>query len=78
MTDVLGAGPESGRQSGAATAPGTYSRSLVMRIGKSDLLVPGDRNRRCSTDLFARYQRSENALVSALTHVYVRGYRPAR
>jgi len=38
-----------------------------------ELRVPQDRDGRFSTDLFERYQRSEKALVSALTEMYVQG-----
>jgi transposase-like protein len=45
---------------------GHYRRSLVTRVGKLELRVPQDRQGRFSTELFARYQRSEKALVAAL------------
>ncbi len=44
---------------------GYYTRGLVTRIGKLELRVPRDREGRFSTELFARYQRSEKALVSS-------------
>ena len=43
----------------------------MTRIGKLELRVPRDRDGRFSTELFARYQRSEKALVSALAEMYV-------
>ena len=49
------------------------SRGLVTRIGKFELRVPRDRDGRLSTELFARYQRSEKALVSALAEMSVQG-----
>ncbi len=52
---------------------GYYSRSLVTRVGKLELRVPQDRQGRFSTELFARYQRSEKALVAALMEMYVQG-----
>ncbi|MDI1248027.1 MAG: transposase [Lacunisphaera sp.] len=45
---------------------GHYSRSLITRVGKLELRVPQDRQGRFSTEMFARYQRSEKALVAAL------------
>jgi len=36
-----------------------YTRSLVTRLGKPELRVPQDRKGHFSTELFARYQRSE-------------------
>ncbi len=50
---------------------GYYSRGLVTRIGKLELWVPRDREGRFSTEFFDRYQRSEKALVSALSCVSV-------
>ena len=52
---------------------GYYRRGLVTRVGRLELRVPQDRAGRFSTDLFARYQRSEQALVLALTGMYVQG-----
>ena len=48
-------------------------RTLVTRVGKLELRVPQDRTGRFSTELFARYQRSEKALVAALAEMYVQG-----
>ena len=52
---------------------GYYRRSLVTRVGKIELRVPQDRSGRFSTEVFERYQRSEKALVSALTEMYLQG-----
>lgn len=52
---------------------GYYRRSLVTRVGKIELRVPQDRAGRFSTEVFGRYQRSEKALVSALTEMYLQG-----
>jgi putative transposase len=52
---------------------GHYPRTLVTRVGKLELRVPQDRQGRFSTELFARYQRSEKALVTALMEMYVQG-----
>ena len=68
-----------GADSGERTAgrlgyrAGYYSRSLVTRIGKLELRVPRARDGRCSPERFARYQRSEKALVSALAEMSVQG-----
>ena len=35
--------------------------------------MPQDRNGRFSTEIFGRYQRSEKALVAALTQMYIQG-----
>ena len=52
---------------------GYYGRTLVTRVGKLELRVPQDRQGRFRTEVFERYQRSEKALVSALTEMYVQG-----
>jgi len=45
----------------------------VTRVGKLELRVPQDRQGRFRTEVFERYQRSEKALVSTLTEMYVQG-----
>ena len=52
---------------------GYYGRTLITRVGKLELRVPQDRTGRFSTELFERYQRSERALVAALSEMYVQG-----
>ena len=52
---------------------GYYGRTLVTRVGKLELRVPQDRAGRFSTELFERYQRSEQALVATLAEMYVQG-----
>ena len=52
---------------------GYYHRRLIARVGRLELRVPQDREGRFSTELFGRYQRSEQALVSALAEMYVQG-----
>jgi transposase-like protein len=44
-----------------------------VRIGKLERRVPQDRDGRFSTELFERYQRSEQALVATLAEMYVQG-----
>ena len=73
MTEALGAGPGERTADRLGYRAGYYSRGLVTRIGKLELRVPRDREGRFSTELFARYQRSEKALVSALAEMYVQG-----
>ncbi len=73
MQEHLGAGRyerASGRQ---GYRSGSYTRSLVTRVGKIELRVPQDREGRFSTELFERYQRSEMALVLAMMQMYVKG-----
>jgi putative transposase len=52
---------------------GYKPRQLHTRVGTLVLRVPQDRAGTFSTELFARYQRSEKALVLALMEMYVEG-----
>ena len=52
---------------------GHYTRSLVTRIGKLELRVPRDRGGKFDTAVFESYQRSEKALVSCLSEIYLQG-----
>ena len=73
MDETLGA------QKGERTAErlgyrsGHYTRTFVTRVGKLVLRVPQDRQGRFRTEVFERYQRSERALVCALTEMYIQG-----
>ena len=73
MTAALGA--EKGERSAERLGyrSGYYGRSFVTRVGTLELRVPQDREGRFSTRLFERYQRSEKALVGALSEMYVQG-----
>jgi len=52
---------------------GSKPRQLRTRVGTLELRVPQDREGTFSTELFARYQRSEQALVATLLEMYVQG-----
>ena len=52
---------------------GYKPRQLNTRVGTLILQVPQDRDGTFSTQLFARYQRNEKALVLALMEMYVEG-----
>jgi putative transposase len=52
---------------------GYKPRRLNTRVGTLTLQVPQDRDGTFSTQLFARYQRNEKALVLALMEMYVEG-----
>lgn len=52
---------------------GTYPHQLTTRVGTLTLRVPRFRHGSFSTDLFARYQRSEQALVLAMMEMVVNG-----
>jgi transposase-like protein len=73
MTEALGAGKGERTDGRLGYRSGYYGRSLITRIGKIELKVPQDRQGRFCTELFERYQRSEKALVAALSEMYVQG-----
>ena len=73
MTDALGAGKSERSAGRVGYRSGYYPRTLVTRAGKLELRVPQDRDGRFSTELFERYQRSEQALVATLAEMYVQG-----
>ena len=52
---------------------GSYKKGLTTRVGRVELDVPQVRDGSFSTDIFARYQRSEQALVLALMEMVVNG-----
>ena len=73
MSEAIGAQKGERVESRSGYRSGYYPRSLITRVGKLELRVPQDRNGRFSTDIFERYQRSEKALVAALTQMYIQG-----
>jgi putative transposase len=73
MTDALGAGKGERSAGRLGYRSGYYGRTLITRVGKLELRVPQDRDGRFSTELFERYQRSEQALVASLAEMYVQG-----
>jgi transposase-like protein len=52
---------------------GTKPRTFTTRVGTLELVVPQDRDGTFSTELFSRYQRSEQALVTSLLEMDVHG-----
>src|SRR4029450_6818842 len=73
MTDALGAAKSERTVGRLGYRAGYYGRTLITRVGKLELRVPQDRDGRFSTELFERYQRSEQALVATLAEMYVQG-----
>lgn len=73
MDEALGAGKSerSGQRRGYRS--GYYRRKLTTRLGTLELRVPQDRDGLFTTEVFARYQRSEKALLLALAEMYVQG-----
>jgi len=73
MTEALGAGKSARVAGRVGYRSGYYDRTLVTRVGKLELRVPQDRDGHFSTELFERYQRSEQAFLSTLAEMYVQG-----
>lgn len=73
MEETLGAEKGERTPNRQGYRSGYYPRTLVTRVGKLELRVPQDRQGRFRTEVFERYQRSEKALVAALTEMYVQG-----
>jgi putative transposase len=73
MEELLQAGKGERTETRQGYRSGYYSRSLVTRVGRLELRVPQDRAGQFSTQVFERYQRSEKALVLALSEMYVQG-----
>jgi len=69
MTDALGAAKGERGAGRLGYRPGHYRRTLITRVGKPEPRVPRDRDGRFSTELFERYQRSEQALVAGLAEM---------
>jgi putative transposase len=73
MEETLGAAKGQRTEGRQGYRSGYYTRSLVTRVGNIELRVPQDRQGQFRTEVFERYQRSEKALVGALTEMYVQG-----
>ena len=52
---------------------GSYSRKIKTRVGTIELDVIRDRDGIFSTELFKRYQRSEQAFVLSMVEMYIQG-----
>jgi len=70
-TQNLTSGPKTVKVTATALIP-----SANNSVGTITLRVPRLRNGKFSTELFARYQRSEQALVLALMEMVVNGFPP--
>jgi putative transposase len=73
MEEAVGASKWERSEGRMGYRSGYRTRTLSTRVGALVLRVPQDRAGRFSTELFERYQRSEKALVSALSEMYVQG-----
>jgi putative transposase len=72
-TEQLCAEPYERTDQRRAYRNGSYKRELVTRVGTLTLRIPRHRNGEFSTELFERYQRSEQALVLAMMEMVVNG-----
>jgi transposase-like protein len=73
MTAHLGAARYERGEGRTGYRNGYKPRTLTTRVGVIELRVPQDRDGTFSTELFARYQRSEQALVTTLMEMYLQG-----
>jgi transposase-like protein len=73
MSAHLGAEPYERGPQRTGHRNGTKPRALHTRVGTIALRVPQDRAGTFATELFARYQRSEQALVLGLMEMYLQG-----
>jgi putative transposase len=73
MDEAVGAAKSERTPGRVSYRSGYYGRTLMTRVGKLELRIPQDRQGRFRTEVFERYQRSEKALVGALTEMYVQG-----
>ena len=73
VTEALGAERHERTEERAGYRNGTRARTLYTRVGPVTLLVPQTRDGSFSTELFKRYQRSEQAFVLALMEMVVQG-----
>ena len=72
-TEQLGAAPYERTEGRTAYRNGVRERQLTTRIGTLTLRIPRHRNGQFSTELFMRYQRSEQALVLAMMEMVING-----
>jgi len=72
-TEQLRAAPSERTEERQGYRNGTRARKLTTRVGTLTLRIPQLREGQLSTELFARYQRSEQALVLALMEMVVNG-----
>ena len=72
-TDQVAAGPYERREERQDSRNGFYPRSLQTRVGTLTLQIPRLRNGKFSTEMFVRYQRSEQALMLSLMEMVIQG-----
>lgn len=72
-SEQIGAEPYERTDGRVAYRNGYRDRQMTTRVGTLTLRVPRHRNGKFSTELFARYQRSEQALVLAMMEMVING-----
>jgi len=72
-TEYVKAEPYERTEERAGYRNGTRDRALTTRVGALTLEVPQFRNGKLQTDMFERYQRSEQALIVTLMEMSVNG-----
>lgn len=73
MTQHIGAAPYERSDTRTGQRNGYKDRTLYTRVGALHLRVPQDRDGAFDSQVFARYQRNEKALVLALMEMYLQG-----
>lgn len=69
----IGAGPYERTKERRGYRNGSYTRYLTTRVGRIELKVCRDREGLFQSELFRRYQRSEQALMLSMIEMYVQG-----
>jgi len=72
-TEQIGAGRYERSDNRSSYRNGYRPRTITCRVGKLTLRVPQTRDGGFSTDMFRRYQRSEQALVLAMMEMVLKG-----
>ena len=73
MSEHLGADKYEHNEERVGYRNGYRPRQLYTRVGQLSLRVPQTRDGSFSTDIFKRYQRSEQAFVAGLMEMYLQG-----
>ena len=73
VTERIGAAPYERSNTREAYRNGSRARGFTTRVGSLRLNVPRLRNGEFTTELFTRYQRSEQALVLAMMEMVING-----
>ena len=69
----IGADPYERNKERRGYRNGSYPRSLITRVGRIELQVCRDRDGMFQSELFHRYQRSEQAFMLSMIEMYIQG-----